>query len=71
MTSCLFEVVGTVVDATTIKLLRCINFGSPLGGMLSLMHVTILSVTTSHIVDMAIVKKVIDLTFDPKFKGSR
>lgn len=43
------EIVGTVVDATTVKLLTCINLGSQL--------------------DLTMVNQVIELTFDPEFKG--
>jgi len=32
VTATFVEVVGTVVDASTIKLLTCINMGSKLGG---------------------------------------
>ncbi|KAF8462088.1 replication factor A protein 3 [Russula ochroleuca] len=49
VTATFVEVVGTVVDASTIKLLTCIDMGSKL--------------------DLAMVNQVIELTFDPEFKG--
>jgi len=33
VTATFVEIVGTVVDASTIKLLTCINMGSQLGGL--------------------------------------
>ncbi|KAN0108959.1 hypothetical protein V8E52_009742 [Russula decolorans] len=49
VTATFVEIVGTVVDATTVKLLTCINMGAQL--------------------DLAMVNQVIELTFDPEFKG--
>jgi hypothetical protein len=41
VTATFVEIVGTVVDATTIKLLTCINLGSQLGGRYLIPHLTI------------------------------
>ncbi|KAI0277956.1 replication factor A protein 3 [Russula aff. rugulosa BPL654] len=49
VTATFVEIVGTAVDATTVKLLTCINLGSQL--------------------DLTMVNQVIELTFDPEFKG--
>lgn len=40
VTATFVEIVGTVVDASTIKLLTCIDMGSKLGGSL-LFHLTV------------------------------
>ncbi|KAH9981618.1 replication factor A protein 3 [Russula compacta] len=49
VTDTFVEVIGTVVDASTIKFVARINMGLKL--------------------DLAIVNQVIELTFDPRFKG--
>ena len=38
VTATFVEVVGTAIDATTVKLLTCINMGAQLGGGLYLPH---------------------------------
>ncbi|KAH9171322.1 hypothetical protein EDB89DRAFT_1971945 [Lactarius sanguifluus] len=49
VTDTFVEIIGTVVDASTIKFMACINMGSKL--------------------DLALVNQVVELTFDPKFRG--
>ncbi|KAH8979876.1 hypothetical protein EDB83DRAFT_2537158 [Lactarius deliciosus] len=49
VTDTFVESIGTVVDASTIKFMACINMGSKL--------------------DLALVNQVVELTFDPKFRG--
>lgn len=64
------EIIGTVVDASTIKFIARINMGPKLGASL----VTRLSLPNEVLtycvhLDLAIVNQVIELTFDPRFKG--
>lgn len=49
VTDTFVEIIGTAVDASTVKFMACINMGPKL--------------------DLALVNQVIELTFDPKFRG--
>ncbi|KAI9458629.1 replication factor A protein 3 [Lactarius psammicola] len=49
VTDTFVEIIGNVVDASTIKFMTCINMGPKL--------------------DLALVNQVVELTFDPKFRG--
>jgi hypothetical protein len=71
VTATFVEIVGTVVDATTVKLLTCINLGSQLGepGSIYLISTSFVDIKLPIILDLAMVNQVIELTFDPEFKG--
>jgi replication factor A3 len=63
------EVVGNVVDATTIKMLGCINLGSDLGEFPSSELFLCRGVVSSlhWIIDMKLVNDTIELIHDPRF----
>ncbi|KAI0298719.1 replication factor A protein 3 [Multifurca ochricompacta] len=49
VTDTFVEIIGTIVNPSTIKFMACINMGSNL--------------------DLTLVNQVVELTFDPKFRG--
>jgi replication factor A3 len=70
VTDTFVEIIGTVVNASTIKLMACINMGSKLGtSHLSLCASSCSLWTYIMYPDMTMVNQVIEMSFDPKFRG--